>query len=461
MIYQLRIHLEDIEPPIWRRVQVPGEASLLELHFILQIAMGWTNSHLHEFLIDGAHYGTLVNDYWDAYEIHDEREYRLDQVISSPGIQFGYLYDFGDSWEHTIRVEDIRPADGAQHYPTCLEGARACPPEDVGGAWGYEEFLEAIADPNHPEHESYLTWVGGKFDPEAFDRDGIDAELKHVDRSEMVRIYQRYFAGQVGPELKIYRKVSEWQEALSASERTQLEELPLRGDTVSLLTYLRDHSIKGTQSTGNLPLKAIREVAADFVHPPRLESKVGERIYKVRSEYEVWPVYFIHSLLEVGGLVEGGPGRRLRLTPKGEEFLRAVPPLQVWFLLETWWHHTNWLIAYPVGGMGDQIPYDFASDTLDRLLAAPVGKKIPFQDFADGLIRATGLRWDAPDMTYAQSSLHRAVEQMVISILEDFQAVEREEKEERSEEFRYSRLHAFTITPLGGGLLRAIGAGPF
>jgi hypothetical protein len=460
-IFQLRISLDGVQPSIWRRIQVPAEVSLFQLHFIFQIALGWTNSHLHEFIISGHYYGTPLENGWETREIRDEKEYWLEQVVPDKGFQFGYLYDFGDGWEHTILVEDILERTEGQHYPTCLGGARACPPEDVGGIWGYEDFLEAIAAPDHPEHQSYLTWIGDDFDAEAFDRDQVDEELKYIERSEMVRIYQRYHTPEVGPELRLYRGVSEWLEALTAEQYTQFDELPLRRDTVSLLTYLREHRITGTQSTGNLPLKAIREVAPSFVYPPELESKIGDRVYKIRSEYDVWPVYFIHSLLEVGGLLEGGPGRRLLLTPKGEQFLDADTPIQVWFMLETWWHHTNWLIAYPRTGIGEQLPYSFTLTVLDHLLALPVETPLPFEDIADRLTQATGLRWESKDMTYARSSLHRSIERMVISILEDFGAVEREEKEERIGDFSISKIHTFTITKLGGGLLNAIAAGPF
>lgn len=460
-IIQLKISLDGVQPPIWRRLQVPGDISLFKLHFVFQIAMGWTNSHLHEFHIAGQYYGTLFEDEWEEREIRPESDYQLEQVIPGKGFQFGYLYDFGDSWEHTVRVEDILESTGEQHYPACLAGARACPPEDVGGTGGFEEFLEAIADPNHPEHESYLTWLGGNYDPEAFDRDRVDRELKNIERSEMVRIYQRYYSGEVGPELKLYQGISEWLEALTAQERSQLDELPLRRDTVCLLTYLRDHRVTGTQSTGNLPLKAIREVTPNFVHPPALETNIGDRVYKIRSEYEVWPVYFIHTLVEVGGLLAGGPGRKLRSTAKGVQFLEADPPIQVWFLLETWWHHINWLIAYPYEGIGDRLPYDFNLDVLYLLLALPLENPIPFEDFADRLIQATGLKWKAPNMTHARNSLHRAIEQMVISILDDFGIVKREEKEEEFDDYSLRRLHAFTITDLGRDLLQAIAGGPF
>lgn len=460
-IFQLKISLEEIQPPIWRRIQVPGDASLLKLHFIFQVAVGWTNSHLHEFQIGDEYYGIPDEDGWDTREIKNEKEYRLEQVIPTRDFQFGYLYDFGDSWQHTILVEDIVESAEGRRYPACLDGARNCPPEDVGGAWGYEEFLEVIADPDHPEHEGYLTWAGGAFDPEAFDQIRVDAQLKDIDRSELVRVYQRYYSGEVGPELNLYQGISYWIEALSTRERTQLDELPLRRDTVSLLTYLRDHPTTGTQSTGNLPLKAIREATGNFVHPPALESKIGDQVYKVRSEYDLWPVYFIHSLLEVGGLLEGRPGRRLHLTVKGEQFLASEPPIQVWFLLETWWLHTNWLIAYPVGGMGERLPYDFTFTTLDHLLDLPVEKPVLFEKFADRLIRHTGLKWEAPDLTHARDLLLTAIERMVINILEDFRAVEREDKDASIGDYHFKELHTFTITPLGRGLLQAVAGGPF
>ena len=460
-IFQLKISLDEIERPIWRRLRVPGDVSLFKLHFIFQIAMGWTNSHLHEFHIEDQYYGIPDEDGWDIREIKEEKEYRLEQVISSKGFQFSYLYDFGDSWEHTILIEDILEPVDSEIYPTCLDGASACPPEDVGGIWGYEVFLEAISDPDHPEHDGYLTWAGGSFDPDAFDRSRIDAELRNIDRSEMVRIYQRYYSNEVGPELKLYSETSDWLEALSPEERIQLDELPLRRDTFNLLTYLGEHRTTGTQSTGNLPLKAIREATASFVHPPELESKIGDRVYKIRSEYEVWPVYFIHSLLEVGGLIEGGPGRRLRLTQKGEQFLASEPPIQVWFLLETWWYHTNWLIAYPFEGMGDRLPEDFTYITLDHLLALPIGRSIPFEDFADQLILSTGLKWETPDKELAWDFLHTAIERMVIEILKVFQAVEREEKDANIGSYRYKQLHAFIVTKLGRGLLQSVASRPF
>lgn len=168
-IYQIKVTLEGSKPPIWRRLQVPGDTTLGELHDIIQIAMGWTDSHLHQFIVDGTYYGMPDPDWDDLHQTLDEGRFRLDQIATQEGDKFRYEYDFGDSWLHQVLVEKITPPDPEQVYPICIKGRRACPPEDVGGVWGYEEFLEAIRDPKHPEHEEYLGWIGGPFDPKAFD----------------------------------------------------------------------------------------------------------------------------------------------------------------------------------------------------------------------------------------------------------------------------------------------------
>jgi len=173
-VYQLKVTLLDTSPPIWRRIQVPAEATLGELHFVLQVVMGWTNSHLHHFAIEAMHYADPLFELEDA---RDASRMTLRRVTNRPGSCFGYLYDFGDGWEHEVLVEDILPRQRGTRYPICLAGERACPPEDCGGVWGYEHFLEAVSNPKHPEHDEYLEWVGGEFDANAFDRDGLNATL--------------------------------------------------------------------------------------------------------------------------------------------------------------------------------------------------------------------------------------------------------------------------------------------
>ena len=165
-IYQLKVTLNHIKPPVWRRVQVPGEIKLGKLHRILQAAMGWTDSHLHAFRIGNENYGVPDPDFSD--DTKNERNIRLDSIAQQGG-RFFYDYDFGDGWEHEIKVEKILPAETAVHYPRCVDGKRACPPEDCGGPPGYAYLLEALADPEHEEHDSMIEWIGGEFDPEAFD----------------------------------------------------------------------------------------------------------------------------------------------------------------------------------------------------------------------------------------------------------------------------------------------------
>jgi hypothetical protein len=166
-IYQLKVTLNDAPVAIWRVVQVPGNVTLRQLHEILQLAMGWQNAHLHEFRIDGMGYGEPSAEF--DLEVNDDRRFRLSSVAPGAGARFTYLYDFGDGWEHDVIVEKVISPESRLRYPLCVAGAGACPPEDVGGPWGYDEFLAAIRDPSHEQHDELLEWAGGPFDPERFD----------------------------------------------------------------------------------------------------------------------------------------------------------------------------------------------------------------------------------------------------------------------------------------------------
>jgi hypothetical protein len=170
--YQLKIVLLGAKPSVWRTLQVPGEANLGWLHAALQIAMGWTNSHLHHFLTADARYsdprGHEDMGFGDEPD-RDEAQATLLQIAPKAGAEFGYEYDFGDSWEHEITVQKILPAAGGT-TALCLDGAGACPPEDCGGIWGYAELLKTLKNPKHPEHKSMKEWLGRAFDPADFDK---------------------------------------------------------------------------------------------------------------------------------------------------------------------------------------------------------------------------------------------------------------------------------------------------
>lgn len=171
-VFQLKVTLRGIRPPIWRRIQVTDDITLSRLHDILQTVMGWWEEHLHAFNVNGVEYGSP-----DPYsELRSDRRIKLGQLGLAEKSKFRYEYDFGDSWEHELLVEKILAPEPGVSYPRCLKGKRACPPEDVGGIWGYMGYLEAIEDPAHPQHDELLEW-SGPFDPEAFDLEEVNGAL--------------------------------------------------------------------------------------------------------------------------------------------------------------------------------------------------------------------------------------------------------------------------------------------
>lgn len=170
-LYQFKITLLESQPPIWRRIRVKN-CTLDKLHEYIQTAMGWTNSHLHEFEINGERYGDLelLDDGFEDFHCVDSTLTKISEIVPKDGsrFQFTYEYDLGDDWQHEVIFEGCLKAKKGSRYPLCVEGERACPPEDVGGVWGYAEFLEAIADPKHEQHDDFVEWAGD-FDPEEFD----------------------------------------------------------------------------------------------------------------------------------------------------------------------------------------------------------------------------------------------------------------------------------------------------
>jgi len=175
--YRLKITLMHTEPPIWRRIQVPGSVNLSELHTMIQTAMGWEDCHLHEFEIRGVRYGEPGHH---GGPVVSESTVQLADVARKRS-RLAYTYDFGDDWRHEVLVEDVVPA--SEPTPVCLDGQLACPPEDVGGAWGYAGFLEAYADPTHQDYEHFHEWAGENFDPAAFDVEEVNRQLQAQHRS--------------------------------------------------------------------------------------------------------------------------------------------------------------------------------------------------------------------------------------------------------------------------------------
>ena len=226
-IYQLKVTLDHSKPPIWRRLLVPGNVNLFELHAIIQLSMGWTNSHLHMFRLGEEVYGEPEGDEFGDLGTKDETRYKLDKVANHQGIKFHYEYDFGDGWEHTLLVEKIILAEKGSIYPVCIGGKRACPPEDVGGMWGYEDLLNAIADPQNEEHDDILEWVGGDFDPEEFDLDEINKVLPHYQHFNEYTL-EDDLPDEDEEEDESYQKLVSWVQALPKEQFEQFESLALR-----------------------------------------------------------------------------------------------------------------------------------------------------------------------------------------------------------------------------------------
>ena len=178
-LLQLRIELESIEPLIWRQLVVPDTITLTRLHHVIQAAMGWTDTHLHEFDIGHQRYGVPDPDWdFDGSIISEKRVPLLKALAARKS--FTYLYDFGDGWEHKVTVKKALPGAQPKRYAICIGGENACPPEDVGGPYGYADYLTAIRDKNHPEHEDMLAWGREDFDRGAFDLEETNTILKRI-----------------------------------------------------------------------------------------------------------------------------------------------------------------------------------------------------------------------------------------------------------------------------------------
>jgi hypothetical protein len=174
-IARLRISLEEIEPEVWRRVEVPLAVHLKGVHDVIQAAMGWEDYHLFEFRVGQRIYG-IRDPAWDFdRKVMNARGVRLAALVARGIDRLEYVYDLGDNWRHVVTIEAVEPPAPAQLYPHFVEGARRCPPEDVGGVIGYYEFLEAVREPRHPEHRRMLEWYGGAYDPD-------DADLPLIRR---------------------------------------------------------------------------------------------------------------------------------------------------------------------------------------------------------------------------------------------------------------------------------------
>jgi hypothetical protein len=184
MLYQLKIKLLRITPPVWRRVLVPSNFTLHDLHLVIQASMGWTNSHLYAFRRGDTYFIIPDTEFADDYE--DSRKVRISRMLiagKQPSIR--YEYDFGDNWEHEVLLERIVPMEKGVRYPACTKGKMACPPEDCGGVWGYHDMLQIIRNPKHPEYEETIEWLGDDIDPKDFDLELANERVRRYEKMDM------------------------------------------------------------------------------------------------------------------------------------------------------------------------------------------------------------------------------------------------------------------------------------
>lgn len=175
-VFQLKVTLCRTKPPIWRRLEVPADTTLGRLHDVVQIAMGWFDCHLHQFVAKGVCYGVPDPEFGPGLE--NEKKTRLDQVLRKPKDKLTYEYDFGDSWYHDIVLEKVLSASEEKSYPLVTAGRGACPPEDCGGIGGFYGMLEILGDPAHPRHEEVEEWFGNGYDPKAFDLEAVNRAFR-------------------------------------------------------------------------------------------------------------------------------------------------------------------------------------------------------------------------------------------------------------------------------------------
>ncbi|MFW5707285.1 MAG: plasmid pRiA4b ORF-3 family protein [Bacteroidota bacterium] len=182
-LYQIKIQLEEITPSIWRRVVIPSDMLLSDFHKVIQTVMGWENSHLHQFIKDETFYLPRMKDDWTWNEMNnvDYKRWKVSGLLKKENDAIVYEYDFGDSWRHSILLEEITDNPRGRKTPLCLDGERNCPPEDCGGVWGYEHLLKVIKDPSNEEYDDMMSWIDEEFDPEKFSVTDVNLRLKRKD----------------------------------------------------------------------------------------------------------------------------------------------------------------------------------------------------------------------------------------------------------------------------------------
>jgi hypothetical protein len=453
-LVQIKISLKYIQPPIWRRIVVPEEMTLYDLHQMIQGAFGWQDYHLHEFTINHVDYGDPENDEFGDHPILDETCYELSKLNLKKGSRFSYIYDFGDNWEHSLMIEKIIPTEKRYAKPRCIDGKRACPPEDVGSCAGYEEFLQILKDPQNEEYESTLVWAGGSFDPEEFDVDLANERIEQYVKKKLEwNPRQEYpLMGHHGWN-EPQELLKTWKNQLTETDKKKIRNVSILRDVVSLLIYLRGHKTKGTLSTGNFPQRAVREIAGLFVNPPVLKHEYEGTTLEFKNEGDVWQVYYVHLLAYWVGLIDGAKGQVWGLTPKGEEFLQLSGVEQYYVMLTGWWFYGDWS-DYPISPQYEKgVEYCFLNVIFDTLTECQPGNPVKFSAFIDRIIELSGYRPLQHDSEHYYQ-LCATIILAIIKSLEDFSVLSTQNA--KNPGHYVSELLTIELTEIGNKILRTL-----
>jgi hypothetical protein len=178
MIYLLKVWINNSCPQIWREIEVDKNTFLPDFHKILQTVMGWTNSHLHQFSKGKIYYSNTDYEEYDRDDTVDYKNIKISDLMKKKNDTILYEYDFGDGWEHSIKLLELKDKQKDVFYPRCVLGERSCPAEDSGGIYGYQEMLKVLKNKSHPEYEDFREWIGEDFDPDYFNIDEVNELLK-------------------------------------------------------------------------------------------------------------------------------------------------------------------------------------------------------------------------------------------------------------------------------------------
>jgi Plasmid pRiA4b ORF-3-like protein/Photoprotection regulator fluorescence recovery protein len=303
-VYQFKATLRNIAPPIWRRIQVCGDYTLDQLHGVLQVAMGWENYHEYEFLVARSRY--RVPDSEDESKVLDARQVRIRDVFPAEGAESEYIYDFGDYWQHDLQFEYISTAEQGAPCPRCLDGGRSCPPEDVGGFRGYQDYLAVIADPSHEAYEEMTAWQGA-FDPEAFSIEKVNQQMEkkfhsarerrgalrpNAAKYESSSQEERREAVAALPAFRPWQRIPVWADESVSLEPTQREGESIQSDEMTV----RAHSVSEVKSSrGDHGMSATHKEAhgRNAVEDPRwsqAEKKIARKAFDLALKRELQTV---------------------------------------------------------------------------------------------------------------------------------------------------------------------------